>query len=372
MSEVTETKEVQVTYDSNVIAQKRVTWGDLGESIYKKEMNIQLMAQQSIGKIKIPSSIKDIPDAERMLKEVKADCAAIVLERKSITSKLDDLGKRLMVPEKSFEEPLLLLSNSIISIKKQEEQRINAENLKRDSINRCREFLTTTKNNMDAKFKQMLSDKVEKVYVYALGDGDIKPAEVNDFLKNVVLPKLSVEHFKIEYPLNTYTQFITHSEYAEMCKEIINIHAGPYIAEYENRLRVKFSDYAVAYENKIQALENSRIEAELEKQRIESEKANADIAAKLDAISASAEPIVTTGVKALKQSYEVEMPETLQSALTILTAFSAHLNLCQAKLRVSKWFSLTPAQCAKALSQVKCDDNTFAPAGIIFKQVDKL
>jgi hypothetical protein len=41
-------------------------------------------------------------------------------------------------------------------------------------------------------------------------------------------------------------------------------------------------------------------------------------------------------------------------------------------LKVNKWFAFTPNQAATALAKVKCDDNNFAPAGIIFKEVDKL
>lgn len=366
------TENLPANYDPAIADKKKATWGDFGVGIYKNELTLQLKTQQSLQKIKMPTDIKMIPEAEKILKEVKADQALIMAERKSITGKLDALGARLMESEKSFNDPLLKLQNEIIRIKKKEEVRVQKENQKKDALNKLREFLTTTKNNLDAKFKQMLTDRIEKVYTHALGDGNIEPADIPFFLDNIVIPKLTPELLKIEYPLNTIPQYITNSEYLELCAELINLSSAPYIAEYTNRLREKFSDYEVAFQNKTQALENSRIEAELQKTKIESEKTNANMASKLESIAHISPVVSSVTTKALKESYEVEMPETLDSAIKIWTAFTQYLDLCSPKLKVNKWFAFTPSQAATALGKVKSDDNTFEPAGITFKIVNKL
>jgi hypothetical protein len=55
-----------------------------------------------------------------------------------------------------------------------------------------------------------------------------------------------------------------------------------------------------------------------------------------------------------------------------MAAFTANLQLCLPKLRVTKWMAFTPSQAAGALAKVKNDDNNFSPSGITFKKVDKL
>lgn len=361
---------VELNQEQQVIAEKKkVLWADLGLSIYKQELALQAKAQQSLAKIKMPTRIESVVVAESILKEVKADQAAIQNERKLITSQFDTVAKRLMEPEKSFEGPLADLTNAIIALKKADEEKQRAARQKIEQTAKCREFLILTRNNADSAFKTKILEKINKAYEYALGAGDVALADLPDFIV-LMLSKLTDLDFKIPYPLNSFSQFVTTDEFMALCKEILIVDAKPYLAEYENELRQKFSDYEVAINNKAQALQLAQQEKEQKAQQISAEKVNADTAAKLESISVT--PTVMTTGKALKKSYEIDMPETVESMIAIMTAFTMYIDLCMPKLKVNKWFAFTPAQAAISLAKVKCDDNDFSPAGLTFKTVDKL
>ncbi len=146
-----------------------------------------------------------------------------------------------------------------------------------------------------------------------------------------------------------------------------------YIQLYTNELRKKFIDYSVAYSNKKQAIELAAKEDEEKQKALIEEANNKETAIQLESVSEVLEVTVSgPEIKALKKSYEVNMPETVESVIMIMAAFTANLQLCMPKLKVTKWFKFTPDQAATALAKVKCDDNNFAPKGITFKEVEKL
>ncbi|MDQ3047667.1 MAG: hypothetical protein M3R27_08980 [Bacteroidota bacterium] len=355
--------------DQEIVEKKRAAWGTLGTQIYEKELLLQARAQASLAKLKTPANIKEVAEAEKTLKEVKAEANAIATERKGITSKFDDVTKRLMEPEKSFLEPVQKFEAAIISLKKTDQERQQKENEKQAALIKCREFLVNTRNNADAEFKEKILTKVNKAYEYALGDGDISLADLPDYLI-LASTRLKEVDVKISYPLNTFPSIST-DEFVKMCNEILIVSPAPYLAQYQNDLRAKFSDYEVALLNKVSAIALSKQEAEAAKKVIVEEKQNADVAAKLETFAAVT-PTITSGLKELKESYEIDMPETVESAIAIMTAFTLNLTACLDKLKVNKWFAFTPAQAAVALAKIKSDKNSFSPTGLTFKVVNKL
>jgi hypothetical protein len=367
----TETKKLvaKIDIDPTMMEKKRIAWGDLGVSIYENELLIQARAQQSIAKIKIPTKIEEVKDAEVLMKEIKADCAAITNSRKSITSKFDDVSKRLMEPEKSFLPHIEALEKSIIALKKADEEKKRVESQKIEKRKQCREFLINTKNNAEAAFQNKINEKVAKVYEYALGEGNIGMAELADFIK-LALTRLTEVDFKIQYPLNSFSDVVTTDEYMALCNELLIFDSKKYLSQYENEIRAKFTDYEVALNNKAEALKLAKDAAAAKAQDIQNEKANADVAAKLSTLAIA--PVVSNDLKALKQSYELDMEESVENMIAIVTAFAANIHLCLPKLKVNKWFACTASQLGIALAKVKCDDNNFQPSGITFKQVDKL
>lgn len=372
MTTATQEQGLVLTEDQQAILnQKKGTWSDMGASVYLAELSLQGKAQQLLATIKHPTKVSEIAASQNLLKMLKAEFTALQASRKSITSKFDAVTERLMMPEKSGVDPLKALEQAIIKIKEVEEAEKRVEAEKNKAFADCKQFIQTTRNNAEAQFKTLILEKVNKCYNHALGQGNITPDELDMFIE-LCIEGLKDTHFKIQYPLNAFSKHVSTDEFTKMCAETLIIDAQPWLAEYQNSLRAKFADYNIAYNNKEDALKRSHEEAATQAKNIESEKANANAAATLQAVGTVHEAVLTTGTKALKKSFEVDMEESLENSVVVMNAFVANIHLAASKLKVNKWDSFTIGQMKNALGKCKSDDNVFAPQGITFKEVSKL
>lgn len=361
---------VTTAVDQDVLVKKRSAWANMGEAIYTGELALQARAQAKLIGITLPANISEVPQAEAMLKELKGEMNAIQDERKKITSKLDEVTARLMLPEKSMLEPIRSLEAEIIKTKKADAEDRRKKQEREDELKSCREFLITSLAAFDAQCKRLITEKVSKAYKYALGAGNVQMDGLEEFTQKAAA-KFTEKDFMPAIPSRQLVN-VTQEEYAALAAEHFQIDANSYLLAYVVELEKKFSDYEVALNNKEQAVERAKKEEEARLAAIAEEQANKQVAAQLEA--ASTEMNVSYGpvVKDLKEAYEVDMPETVESVIKIMAAFTANLPLCLPKLRVTKWMAFTPAQAAGALAKVKNDDNAFSPSGITFKKVDKL
>lgn len=358
------TKQTQ----EDAIATRREGWGKIGVGIYLGGLDLQVKAQDLILKIKLPTKVEELADAEALLKELKAGQNSIMADRKQLTGKLDAVITKLMEPEKSLNDPIAALSASMIKVKQDYEKIQQVKAQKEQEIKtikeRIKEFLATK----DFEFRSDISTKITLSYEHAL-TSDIKPEALAVYLDKVKT-RVGVMDFVAEKPdfklkLVDVTEMDLIMEECWLC----NPHA--YVTIFQNALAEKFSDYEVAYKKKAEALEISRKaeeekQAELKRQLEEKELANK--------LEATATPLMEVGpaVKALKKVYEIEMPDNYQNMKAVMGAFYSNEALCLPKLKVTKWFSFSPAQAAAALSKVKSEDNSFNPKGIIWKEVSKL
>lgn len=348
---------------------KRKAWGDMGVIIYRKELELQVQAQASLSKLGIvPTKIEDILNAETALKEVKADQKNIEARRKEITSRFDDVIQRLMEHEKSFTIPVTTFANAIISVKKDHERKQAENQLKVSELTRVRQNIIIAAANRDAEFKSLIALKVNDAYTFALTKGT-KPEEIEDF-KDRVKFKVTIQMFDANF-VSPKAQYATQNEIDTLVKELFVIEPSSYIACFALDLDTRFDDYEVAYANKKQALKIAARDQEYKALEIQQQQTNTTIAASLESSSTdlSIEP---SGVKALKKSYEIDMPETFESAMKILSAFMANKQKAFEKTTVKKWFGFSADSAGKALAKLKCDDNSFTPVGVTFKEVDKL
>jgi hypothetical protein len=353
---------------SAIIETKKADWAKMGAAVYKTEMQLQAEAQQALNNISLPVKIEDVPEAEVMLKSVKAAQASIETKRKAITGLFTDVTTRLMVPEKSFADPIKQLSDAIIKVKK--EYKANQQKLQ--NINKektlARETFLNKKIEIESALANKVNEFVSRCYEKALNDNIT--LEALEEYKSKSIAAVTINSFAFAVP--TFNPAYCKPEEIEAIKqECFVIDKSKYVSEFAAQIEEKFSDYDVALNNKAAALALSQKQEQEKKDEIKSTANNQSMSVKLEASATpvSAEPVFT---KALKKSYEVDMAENIESVLTIMGAFSANINLCLPKLKVSKWFAFTPAQAANVLAKVKCDDNNFAPAGITFKEVDKL
>lgn len=361
---------VTTAVDQEILVKKRNAWGNMGEAIYTGELALQARVQAKLIGITLPANISEVPQAEAMLKELKGEMNAIQDERKKITSKLDEVTARLMLPEKSMLEPIKSLEAEIIKVKKADAEERAKKQAKDNELKECREFLCTTLANIDAQYKRIISEKVSKAYEYALGDGNVQMAGLEEFTQKAAV-KFTEKDFTPSVPTRKLIN-VSAEEYAALAEECFKVDANSYLLAYVVELEKKFSDYEVALNNKEQAIARAKKEEEARLAAIAEEQSNKQVAAQLE--SASTDLNVSYGpvVKDLKEAYEVDMPETVESVIKIMAAFTANLAVCLPKLRVTKWLAFTPAQAAGALAKVKNDDNAFSPSGITFKKVDKL
>jgi uncharacterized protein YhaN len=351
-----------------VVLKKREAWANLGELTHNTELGLQAMAQAILLKIKLPTTISDIPEAEKMLKQVKQDLSALEMERKTVTGKLDAITARLMLPEKSLPSRIQDFSVAIIAIKKAEQEVQELKNKQAADLVKCKEFLTNHKNNTIAGFNTKIIAAVDSAYTYALGAGNITQEMLPVFIERAKT-KFTAASFTIPVPKNTF-QHVNEGQYAALSADILFSDPTVYVADYDNKLQFKFSDYEIALANKGKALELARIEKELADKKIQEETANANVAAQLSSVAVT--PTVMPSTKPLKSAYEIDMADTVENAILIITAFISNISMTLTHLRVTKWDSLSVLQMKNALVKCKTVDENFAATGIIFKKIDKL
>lgn len=350
------------------IATRREGWGKIGVGIYLGGLDLQVKAQDLILKIKYPTRVEELPNAEALLKEIKAGQNSVITDRKQLTGKLDAVVTKLMDPEKSLNDPIANLSNAIIKLKQDYEKiqqvKVQKELEIKTIKERIKEFLATK----DFEFRSDISTKITLAYEYALTN-DIKPEALATYLDKV-RTRVGVMDFTCEKPdFKLKLVDVTEMDLIMQDTFLLNPHA--YVSIFQKALAEKFSDYEVAYKKKAEALELSRKAEEDKQAQLKKDLEEKELANKLEA---TATPLMEVGpeVKALKKVYEVNMPNTYENMRAVIGAFFGNEVQCKAKLKVKEWFSFTPAQMASALAKVKNDDNSFEPKGIIWKEVSKL
>ncbi len=343
----------------------RTAWGNLGGLFVSIKAELQIMADQSLAKI--PETVTDISAAELLLKEVKKDQTLINEKRKSITGKFDILTKQAMVAENSLDSPIIQFTNKIIAAKKIKQEEEGREKLKTDQLRQCKEYLANYKNGKTQVFNKTIVDTVDKAYTFALGEGNITMETLPAFLEKTT-NRFSEATFTITGFINTFST-ITPEQFTILSTELLVNDPKEWLTLYATKLREKFSDYEIAVNNKIQALENARIEKEATEKVLADKKLMDETVAKL--AGAAITPVLV-GAKPLKSAWRVDnMPDQINSIL-IITAFVSNFDKCQSQLRITVWDSLSVKQMRTALEKVKTLDENFAPQGIIFKQIDKL
>ncbi len=357
------------TQDQAVLEQKRTAWGQMGVAVHQTEMQLQVEAQSYLIPLEVlPTAIAEIQSAEEKLVAAKKGLTAITNRRKEVTTQFDAVTARLMAPEKSFAEPIKIYTDAIIKLKKEDEaNKAKLRNIE-DEKNRCRTFFQDNKIAIELQLENKLTELVAKCYSHAL-ETNVSVENIKVYLDEVT-KKLTVNSFAFKDVLFA-NNYISVDDVAQIKKEVFIINQESYVARFADLIDAKFSDYEIAFNNKAEALAQAQKADEAAKAQAATAAQHQTMANKIE--SASFVPnVAPSDTKALKHGYIVDMDETVESVLIIMAAFSANINLCLPFLKVNKWFSFTAQQAATALGKVKCADNSFQPAGINFKQIEKL
>lgn len=347
----------------------------IGSVMNNTDLKLQAMAQTALSKIKIPTTVNDIIEAEKLVTELRADFTAIQEERKKLTSKFDNAISRLMEPEKLIAPAVKPLTDAILSLKQEAAKQAEKAKYHTDEVKRVKEQIATHISNHDAACKSKIVGLVDKAYSFALGNGDIKVEEIPNYISKLMKSdKTSEAEFTIIAPQVTLN-YITPDEFNELLEGSLMDVKLPmdYRQDLNDALTAKFEFYNIAVKNKAASLaaaaeEKKAAEAEIEKQKAEAETAN-----KLNAISTVHDAAPVAEHKALKKVYAIDMVgENWSDAVMVMTAFVANLEKCREELRVKNIWNLSIAQMAVALSAIKNKDNSFEFGNLKFKLMDKL
>lgn len=362
----------QINVDTEILHKRQAAWAGLGQLVYMTELQLQAIAQQAILSASVPKTIDEVSESEAKIKALKKVQNDLIERRKAITSKFDAKTQDLMRAEKSIDEPIKQLTDACISLKRVEADRLKIELERQNEVNRIKEQANTYLTTLEAFYKSKIEIGANKCFETALIEKNLKPNEVGEFIDSV-LKKVKDDHFKINTSevLTFKSSLLKQDEIDTILNDIIFKFRKPsdFVLMYANAINDKFAFYEIAYNDKETAIQkNKEIEAEKLK-AIEKEKVNKEVASKLESLAVDV--TVQPTLKKLKESYEIDLDETLPNAMLIISAFISNYDDCIKKIRV-KPFNLSVGQMAKAIADLKSENNDFEVSGIKFRLIEKL
>lgn len=363
--------ETPIIVDAEVEKKKGETWYNFGVAAYREELSLQAWAQQIIAAMKVPQTIHELPKYETDVATAKEQLKGLVTRRKITTSKFDAVAERLMKPEKEVAAHIESLAPKVIELKKQ----LQEQNKKGEEKNK--EVLATTQAiikyvaETHALIEQSHVKLIADAYEYALSN--IAPEKIEEFIEKVS-KRVTEKNVTIAKPTFS-TKYLTPEELEQLMQKTFQPKTPEsYLEKFKTDLKLRFSDYENAYKNREQALQISQSETQQAVESIANEQMQSSAAAEFqaNANAVSYGSVVSGQVKELKETYVLQLDETQQNAVLVMSAFVANLAKCLPHVRVSKWFNLSVKQMVAALEKVKTEDNAFQFSGLQFSKGEKL
>lgn len=366
--------ELAITTTDAVVLKKRQNWADMGQLVHQTEQTLQSDSLVLLSLLVAPTKTDELLSAESTLKEVNKGLTELEAKRKERTSVLDAICTRLMNPEKVVKAEIEKFKAAIVSVKKLkavEDAKIKAA---ADELSAARAFYTDEVLKLDSAYKKKCADNVLLAYNYALGDGNITMDALPEYIEKVK------GKYKIEDFTPTPAPFISlHGQAGQIAMIASNLYDAMrapvvYLNDYYTSIDMRFEFYNVAVNNKQAAQQQAaQAKAKADADAAEALK-NAQVAATLEnvAVLHTPESAAKPEVKALKQVYELDMPDNETSALAIISAFVGNFAACRDHVRVKSFRNLSVEQMGAALCALKNKDNAFSVNLITFKVTDKL
>lgn len=357
-----------------ILQEKGEAWKKQGLNVVKCEWWLSGKLNDlttSLSLIKVTE--ENIQATEESIKEASDKIKEMADTRQKITRRFDEVKKRLSQFEKDGSYALDKVKLELLEVKKvvrtkqqaaqqKELQKVNLISaIKRAYGSHAAECQRVIDTSLIDGYKTMLETKTP------LKDFDIA---TESFVSAVVLP--TVKEFFLHERVDT--SLLSPDEVVEI-KKIAQQETPNYLESLSKSFRDKKVTYQTELLNAEEALRQNEAEAEeRRKQReyIEKGKALADKMETIASSQAAQNTATIDGGKKLKEIYEIDMPETIESAMIIWACFSANMEEVLKHLRVNKWFACTPKQIGIALGKMKSNDNNFTFSNIVFKKIDKL
>ena len=357
---------VILTADSEVVLKKKQAWSEVGAIVHNANIDLEQKAKEVLVLLIPPTTIDEVAAAEATLKEVKLRLGIIEADRKMVTSKFDTVTSALMAHEKSVKEALPAYSASIIAIKKAHE----AEQAKvQAAINKDKAEKEAAINYMNKAYVDMKTEVAricQAAYEHALGKGNITEAKLPKYLDAVRAKKTAKDFVIAPIPGGSPELFDYAYNAIDMAPPELMLNY------FYKQLEIKFEFFNVALKNKEAAVLAAKQKEDADAAERAEELANSQMAARLETIATTTDAVVNDGIKELKKKYELDLPDTEQNAILIMTAFITNYASVKDGVRVKSMRSLSVEQMGTALAWLKNKDDKFTFTGINFKITEKL
>lgn len=359
--------EIQKHIDDKVLKARAASWSGFGVELYKKEIQLQLAAQEIIAKLITPTK-EQLKEAEQAVATVKKELEALIDERKVPTERFKKVAQRLMEPEKQVEQAVNKIQEGILKVKQELKADEKAADDKRKELVAIAEQTRVYVADMHASILKALAKLINDAYKHAL-EVDMPVTEVPAFIAKVSA-RVNAGTTTTPLPQPKFKHNTKEDVDAEVAKHFKPWTPEQYIQGFTIDIEKKFFDWELALKNKPQAEKLNTNEYTETVAAIDELKERETMTARLDAI---AMPVETApDVKPLKEVYKLEEPETIEQALEIINAFTINRALCIPEMRKIKPMNIGIKQMIAALEAVKNADNAFEVTGLLFKKIDKL
>lgn len=365
---------IQLTQEEQALVdQKAESWKGLGRNSAIAELEIKENVKNLIARIKMPENINDVPVAESTYKNLRSEYLRIEEDTKKVTSILDKICDRYRSHLKSSQPKLKEFYDKIVSIKNNHEAEEAKKGEKEKEITKVKEYLSNQVNAFDAKCKSDITKLVSDYYTYALSSVGLPKyntvGKINEYISKIK-EKITIMNFVYNPAILKGLVHVTEEMYAGLLEDVEIL--TDYVALFQSELDKKFAFYENDRQNAEKAIELSKKEAADKEAAILEEQKNKDIAAKLHATAEQTPEVVVPGLKALKKTFAIDMPENMENAMTILAAFIANKQSCEPKLKLKNAYNLSINNMIKALEAMKNEDEAFDVSGLVWKEVSKL
>lgn len=379
-TETTTTNEVTLALPADITAQelsdlikKFNGWSPLIIDLYRTELSLKAQALEQAEKVKLPTNIEEIPVAEQHYIELGKLATSMTERRLTAFSPLGKLGTRLMEPENQVKDLRKKLADAMVPIKSEHAKKEAGKKAKEAEVQSIIGAIKQHLVNIDHEYKSLISMRCTAALQNAL-DNDLSPDDIQAYVVEVT-KGLGPADFQAERPDVKLIQ-VDPTEAEELFNTHFLCNAHAYHNMFKMAVFERFSDYAVAFANKAESLKLAAEEQAKKEADLQTEKDQKALAAKMETAASGMTSSGSGGwaapIKDLKKTYEVDMPDTLDNAILIISAFVANRQLCEPFLATKKYLTgFTADSCAKALAKAKNADEKFQPKGITFKLIEK-
>jgi hypothetical protein len=361
--------KIEITASDEVILNKKKAWSEVGEVVHNLNIELTNRANAAVNQLIVPTSIKDIKEAEEVFANVKKELRQIETDRKSLTSNFDAATEQLMKPEKLVIAKLKEFGDAMIKVKQEIKRIAEEESKKNEEHAKMLLEYTNQINKKYAEMKEYVATTCQKAYTHSLSEkSEVTELNLDSFLAQVKAKRFTKDAFTPSFDLENLSHAMAWKE-AWKAANIPNPESMIVYAEQE--LKKKFEFFNVALKNKAEAVQAAKLAEEKAAADRAAELSAKETAAKLSTLAA-ATVVVESGVKELKIKFVIDMPDDIANNLLIANAFIACYQEIKGGVRVTSLRKISIEQMGEALAWAKNKDERFSFSGIKFKTIDKL